>query len=208
MNKSENICFNSHIRLLHAIEELGAVDVYLNDEIVTKNLNYMDFTEYVTIESGPYNLKIYSIGDKTDPIIDLDIQLTANQISTLAAAGNLEEFGIVEIPEYKSSVNPDMASVRFIHLSSTAPAVDVYLNNTLAFQDISFRELTNYIYVTPDLYDLKINLAGTNDTVLQSGNAKFLKNNYYTIYVIGNVGEENSLKFLLPLDGITYITTC
>ncbi|MCJ7689282.1 MAG: DUF4397 domain-containing protein, partial [Clostridiaceae bacterium] len=75
----------SYLRVLHASPKSPAVDVYINDILKAKNLAYADFTDYIEVITGNYNVKIYTTGTKTSPVLSKNIFIPPGKIYTVAA---------------------------------------------------------------------------------------------------------------------------
>ena len=95
----------------------------------------------------------------------------------------------------------NQSRVRAINLSPDAPEVDILVNNNLAFDDVGFLDASDYVQLPSAIYDVKINIADTQDTVL-SFRPDFKSQKVYTIYVVGNPPNLSSIQ---SLDGITFI---
>lgn len=59
------------------------------------------------------------------------------------------------------------ARVRVVHASADAPAVDVLVDGNVAFQNLKFKDYTNYTPVPAGMRMLALNVAGTSTTALQ-----------------------------------------
>lgn len=209
-NPSYNALFNavrskpnkSYIRALHASPGSPAVDIYVNDNVIYKNLNYKEFTDYINVSSGFYNIKIYPAGQKRNPIINTNIAIPSENTFTVAAIGELADISLLAIPEaYMQQINNQDAFVGFIHLSPNAPAVDITLpDNTKLFEDVDYKEYTGYIKVIPGDYTLQVKPAGSDQIVLSVPNVKFNPGEIYSVYAVGLVGEEPQLEVLLVND--------
>jgi hypothetical protein len=57
--------------------------------------------------------------------------------------------------------------VRVVHASADAPAVDILVDGTVAFQGLKFRDYTNYTPVPAGMRMLSINVAGTSTTAIR-----------------------------------------
>jgi hypothetical protein len=98
-------------------------------------------------------------------------------------------------------VPPGETKVRFLHLSPTAPKVDIAVKKgDVIFSDLEFRSVTNYLPLTPMTVDLEIRLAGTKDVVLPINRVNVKPDLAYTIAVVGLPGETPRLEaiFLVP----------
>lgn len=196
----------SYARILHASPDAPPVDIYLNDKLVTANLAYRDFTPYIPIAEGRYNIKVFPSGKKDKPILNTNVSVPGNLIFTIAATGYLKDLQLLLLPEDTKKKPVRNSLVRFCHLSPNAPAVDVDLDTGAElFSDVSFRQYTPYIEFNPGTYTLKVLASGTSDTVLTVPNVLIKPNRYYTIYAVGLLNGNPPLQLLLPLDGKSYI---
>jgi uncharacterized protein DUF4397 len=90
------------------------------------------------------------------------------------------------------------SSVRVLHASPNAPAVDIKLaDDSIVLQDVSYKEVTNYFCVSAGTYNFKVTLTGSNDVVLTVPNVKLDPNYTYTIYAVGLAEGKPELKVLL-----------
>jgi len=204
----ENENMLSYIRLLHAAPKAPAVDVYVNDNLLVKNFNYRQFTDYVKIPSGTYNVKVYTSGVKEEPIIETDLFVPPRSVITIAAIRDTNNevvlYPIAEVPIENATAGK--TRVRVVHLIPNAPAVDIALpNGTVIYEDVEFKDIEKYIEVLPGNYTFEVRLAGTEIPILYIPNIRLRANRYYTVYAVGLIGEEPSPQVLIPLDGITYI---
>ena len=157
----------SYLRILHASPKSPAVDVYINDMLKFKNLTYKTFTDYIEVISGNYNVKLYAAGSKTMPVLNKNIFVPPEKIYTVAAIGLLPNIDILPIPEPKIDGREDKAYVKFAHLSPNTPAVDIALpDGTILFKNISYKQFTDYIEVSPGTYTLEARPTGTATTAL------------------------------------------
>lgn len=196
----------SYLRVLHASPDAPPVDVYLNNQLVASNLRYKDFTEYLPVIQGRYNVQVFAAGQRTNPVIDTVVNIPPNSIFTAAAVGKLSNIELLPIQDPRMQMQPGRAYVRFGHLSPNAPRVDVRLpDGTPLFQSVGFKEVTNYIPVNPGTYTLNVFLAGTNERVLTVPNVTLRPNRFYSVYAVGLAGGRPPLEVLIPLDGNSYL---
>ena len=130
---------SSLVRVFHAAPQAPYVDVYVNDQMVFSNLAFGDFTGYVYLDEGEYNVSVYLAGQKDRPVINQMVDVPSQQIFTIAATGNLDNLGLLVIPDNVSkSHSQNYSSVRVIHLSPNAPGEDILVECDTLFEDISF----------------------------------------------------------------------
>ena len=192
---------SSLVRVFHAAPQAPNVDVYVNDQMVFSNLAFGDFTRYVYLDEGEYNVSVYLAGQKDRPVINQMVDVPSQQIFTIAATGNLDNLGLLVIPDKVSkSPSQNYSSVRVIHLSPNAPGVDILVDGDTLFEDISFGEGTDYVDLNPGTYNVNVVL-NTYKSVVLPLKVTLNPDKIYTIYIIGN---PPTLQAVQVVDGNTY----
>lgn len=192
---------SSLVRVFHAAPQAPNVDVYVNDQMVFSNLAFGDFTRYVYLDEGEYNVSVYLAGQKDRPVINQMVDVPSQQIFTIAATGNLDNLGLLIIPDKVSkSPSQNYSSVRVIHLSPNAPGVDILVDGDTLFEDISFGEGTDYVDLNPGTYNVNVVL-NTDKSVVLPLKVTLNPDKIYTIYIIGN---PPTLQAVQVVDGNTY----
>ena len=192
---------SSLVRVFHAAPQAPNVDVYVNDQMVFSNLAFGDFTRYVYLDEGEYNVSVYLAGQKDRPVINQMVDVPSQQIFTIAATGNLDSLGLLVIPDKVSkSPSQNYSSVRVIHLSPNAPGVDLLVDGDTLFEDISFGEGTDYVDLNPGTYNVNVVL-NTDKSVVLPLKVTLNPDKIYTIYIIGN---PPTLQAVQVVDGNTY----
>lgn len=192
---------SSLVRIFHAASQTQNVDVYINDQMVFSNLAFGDFTKYVYLDEGEYNVSVYLAGQKDIPVINQMVDVLSQQIFTVAATGNLDNLGLLVIPDKVSkSPSQSYSSLRVIHLSPNAPGVDILVDGDTLFEDISFEEGTDYVDLNPGTYNVNVVL-NTDKSVVLPLKVNLNPDKIYTIYIIGN---PPTLQAVQVVDGNTY----
>lgn len=192
---------SSLVRVFHAAPQAPNVDVYVNDQMVFSNLAFGDFTRYVYLDEGEYNVSVYLAGQKDRPVINQMVDVPSQQIFTVAATGNLDNLGLLVIPDKVSkSPSQNYSSVRVIHLSPNAPGVDILVDGDTLFEDVAYGEGTDYVDLNPGTYNVNVVL-NTDKSVVLPLKVTLNPDKIYTIYIIGN---PPTLQALQVVDGNTY----
>jgi hypothetical protein len=196
----------TYIRVLHASPDAPAVDVYANGSKIASNLSYRQFTQYLSVPSGSYNIRVFPAGTTQNAVIDTKIKIPGGKIFTVAAVGMLSDIGLLPVEDPIMPMMPGKVYLRFVHLSPDAPAVDVTLpDGMILFKDVSYKEITDYITVNPGTYTINVRPAGTCDIVLYVPNITLMPDRFYTVYAVGLAAGTPPLQVLIPLDGNSYI---
>ena len=106
---------------------------------------------------------------------------TGNETEMNDTEGNETDGGMEE---------SEMANVRVAHLSPDAPNVDVYVDGEAVLEDVAYRDVSDYLQLTPGSYGVQITAAGDPETVLYDETLEVDAANY-TVAAIGEAAEEN-----------------
>lgn len=194
----ENDLQNTYIRVLHAVPNAPAVDVYANGNLIVSNLPYKSKSPYIPVAPGNYNVEVYPAGRRDNPVVRTNLAVPPNTIFNVAAIGTLPNVTLYPIPEPTMLINSGRACIRFVHLSPNAPAVDVSMSDgTQVFNNVGFKDITNYACIPAGTYTFQVRPTGTNNVVLTVPNVKLDPNVFYTIYAVGSVNGRPPLEAIL-----------
>ena len=117
---------------------------------------------------------------------------------TLAATA----FMFIGCSEDESPVTPTTPStslVKVIHASPDAPGVDLLVDNTVAGTNLTFPNNTGYLTVNSGTRNVKVNVTGTQTTVIEA-NVDFMKDMNYSVFAVNSVAN---IEPLLIQDDLT-----
>lgn len=193
--------FYGYVSVLHAVPDAPNVDVYANNNLIAENLAYGKYTDYLRVPAGTYQISVYATGTKTNPVTTTMLSVVRNETFTVIATGMLATIDLLTIRDANVPAVADKALVRFVHISPNAPAVNVTLpGGEVLFEDITYKDVTDYIPLDASVYTLQIRVAATDAVVLTVPRVNAKNNRYYTIYAIGLVGEQPELAALVVQD--------
>ena len=189
------------VRLFHASPGAPAVDVYLNNIIVARNLAYKSFTPYLPLMPGYYHVQIFAAGTMNNPVLEQMVMIPDQDMNTVAVIGQLPNIGLLLIDPSAAPLIYGKSFVRFVHLSPNAPRVDVAVaNGPVLFRNVAYQEITNYQIPDPGVYTLEVRPAGMDQVVLTVPGVALEANRFYTVYAVGLLGEEPPLEAVLAMD--------
>lgn len=194
-----------YIRFLNAAPDRGPVDIYVNGKLVASGLRYKDFTEYMRAVPGYYRTVVYQAGTTNRPYLATGINISANTIYTAALNGDNTNLDMELITDRSRAKNYNTAYMRFISLSPSRDAIDIYIDNRKVVSDMAYGEISNYLPLKPGVHSMDIRLAGTNQTILQNPYMSLKGGNYYTTYLVGYSHKAPRLEVLIPLEGTSYL---
>lgn len=192
---------NSYIRLFHASSNAPAIDVHKNGNIIVQNLSYKDFTQYIPIAPGKYNIKIYTAGEIINPVLDEELYILQGTAFNVAVVSELFNISLYSIPEPYTAQNFGKSCIRFVNLSPDTSAVDLTLSDGReVFRNVGYKDITNYVCVPSGTYNFGVRPVGSGEAVLTIENLQVESNNYYTVYTTGLVQDISSLDVVSVLE--------
>lgn len=81
------------------------------------------------------------------------------------------------------------AQVRVIHASPDAPAVDVWVDGTRAFANLSFTDITEYATLPADSYRVRVVPAGQTEPAVIDANIDVMGGTNYTVVATGRLAD-------------------
>jgi len=191
--------------VLHGSTDAPAVDVaVVGLGTVISDLSYPDFTGYLSVDPGVYQVQIIPSGTNDVLVTYLaDLSGLAGGAARIFASGLLNgtpAFGlfaalpngtVIELPVAPA---PATARVQVIH-NSASPTVDVYANDDLLIDNFVYRTATPFIDV-PAGVDITLGIAPENSTSAADAIATFDVNleegRTYIVTASGIVGDPST----------------
>lgn len=193
---------SAYLRVAHLSPDAPNVDVWLDGERVLEDVPFEAVSDYLPVPAGTRNVQVSPAGETEPIVIDADVELEAGAAYTAAATGllgdsDLEPLVLVDDRQPEAG----KVQVRFVHTSPDAPAVDVAVTGgPVLFNDLSFREASDYLTVLGGRYDLEVRLAGTDTVALSVPGVLLKANRTYSVFAVGLAGE-STLAALPVVDG-------
>ncbi|EGN74495.1 hypothetical protein A28LD_1989 [Idiomarina sp. A28L] len=176
---------NVRLQVLHGVPVDLTVDVFVTEFDAdlsaaqpTATLAYQDYTPQVEVPGGDYQIRITVAGDPEAIVFDSgEVSLPAGADLFVTATPNVaansadRPIALLLADGEASSVlysQDTGADVRVVHAVADAPNVDVLVNDGEALADVPFLAFSDYINLAADTYNVKVNAAGTDVTVIEA----------------------------------------
>ncbi len=198
---------NIRLRAIHVAPDVGEVDIWNvtdpeNPAALYTDVNFGDVGGYYVVPAGPYTLGFDLDNDEIPELSFETGDLPAGSILNVFAVNQGSDVFLIAqfLDGTTVRIDPAPARVRVIHLSPTAPPVDVYVNGNApaAVEDLAFKEGTGYLNLDADTYTFNVTAAGAPappPSVLDIGPADLLGGAFYTAAAIN--------LLLGPIEGLT-----
>ena len=189
-NHAAQAAGNAHVRVLHASPDAPAVEIFVDGAKAVKSLSFPKVTPFLTVPAGAHHLQVFPAGapySAKGGVINVTVPFKANVYYTVAAVGTLKTISARVFTD-PIGMNNSKATVRFIHLSPNAPAVDIEAKGAgLIFKDVSFPNMAMApIAVPAGSYTLLVHPAGADTTtVLTVSGVQFKADHNYSVVAIG-----------------------
>ena len=195
------------IRFLHALPANPPfnMDIVVNDKTIVRNLKYQDFTNYLTLAPGNYEITLYPAGSRTRKLLNTSLTISDDEILTVAITGNINDVEIETFSDYLRPIDNTMAHMRFINITSERTPVDIYVDDKPVVYELRYTEETDFISFAPGKHTMEIKLSASGRTVVYHPNMLLKAGKYYTAFVVGRISQPPTIEVLIPLEGISYL---
>lgn len=194
---------NGHLRIIHAVPDAPAVDIYLNKLLTFPGIKFGNVTNYLNVLPNTYNIEIYPAGTHNKPIITESFQVNPNSVSTIVVTYENNEIAFFTLDDTHADTNPLLSFIRFINVSPTAPLLSLSLpDSRVLFNQTSYLETNDYYPTSPGIYNFIVSTAD-GDYSKYISNINLSANMFITIYIIGLYNKKPPLGYILVTDGIS-----
>jgi uncharacterized protein YraI len=188
----------------HAVEGAGAVDVVLGDgRVVIPSLGYNQPFGTFDIEANTYSFGVVPAGGTLDnpilPAADFALNTNTSYIIVVYGTANQPSFLTLSAPTRAEVAG---GFVRIGHGIPEAPAVDIYVNDTLIAPALAFGQITDYLAIPIGTYSVAIRLPGA-DSDLLSGTLGVTRDSYTSAFALATGGTPTLDVFPDPAANIS-----
>jgi hypothetical protein len=181
----------------NVIPNSGAVDFYINGTRQNPNkIAYGDYSGYINISSGQQSVLFKSDSLRNDliPVQTVNILTDSTTIFVTGTQNAPALFFARDTAKADKNIKPKL---RFINVSSDAPAFDVALNS-VSIVNQAYKSISAFARVDTGKVVLRVNISGTNTTV-KSTTYILSSNGVYTLFAYGSYksGSTAGLNFRL-----------
>lgn len=92
--------------------------------------------------------------------------------------------------------------IRILHASPDAPAVDIYANDMLIAQNLSYKSFTEYLSVVPGNYNIRVFPSGNTTTPVINTNLNIPANSIFTVAASGMLSNIGLFPISEPITAI------
>lgn len=189
MTSAEN--YYSNIRFIHTATNTPAVDIWVDEKVLIRNMQYKTVSNYLKVSSDNHEIKIMKAGTEED-IFDFEIEPAIGRCITVMIIGDMEDetLEIEYFNDNERTVAAGRSQIKLFQAAEAIPNIDIYTDDQVAFIDSEYMDTTNYIEVNSGEeillnmteVDTDVSLLDPIPVILESGKS-------YILVVSGTEGD-------------------
>jgi len=183
------------VRVIHALADGPAVDVYASNVKIVSGLVYKADTGYLAALPGTFTVRATAAGSTETAYGPAPVTLAAGTDYTVIVAGTVAGKNVqpLLLTDDKTPPLPGRARVRVVHAAPDAPPVDLLLNERTAISNLKFGRVTGtYAEYPAGTYQLKVASVGGENTLLGPLPLALAPGRTYTVLVLGRVADRTA----------------
>lgn len=197
----------ARVRVAHLSADAPNVDVYIDGKPVESltDVSFKTVSPYLPVSAGAQNVKVYSTGDKSEPVVDADVEIRDGASYTIGVVGLVED-GSLAAQVYEDDGSPPAkgnAKLRVVHSAPDVEVVDIAPQGSEdgedLFVNLGFPNATKYAEVPAGTYTLEIEPTGTGKANLAIPDATLPAGEVVSAFVVGRA-EKETLEVLVVSD--------
>lgn len=153
--------------IIHAIEGAPAIDVEVDGAVLVTGVAYSQFLGTIDAPAATYQIAALITETSEAVLPATPVGLVAGTSQFLIVYGTPDDPQVL-IASTPTTLDSDGGFVRLAHGVADAPAVDVYLDNTLIVPALAFGSYTEHIGLPAGDYAVELRVAGSDETLLTS----------------------------------------
>lgn len=115
---------NARIRIVHAMPDGPALDVYLGSKKLLENVPYRTISRYFPLPAGTHRIKLTASG-KPNAALEMNATVEEGRAYTAAIVGTRRVYQTVLLDDDLAPTEKRAARLRVVHFAPDAPALDV-----------------------------------------------------------------------------------
>jgi hypothetical protein len=176
------------VMAVHASPDAPAVDLLVDNAVVSTGLSFPNNTGYLGLAAGTHNFKVNVTGTSTT-VINANVTVAAGANYSVFACDSVAQIDALVLTDDLTAPAAGKAHVRFVHLSPDAPAVDIAVaGGPVILPNVAFKGHTAFLPVDAGTYNLEVRLAGTSTVALAVNGVTVQAGKIYTVFARGFVG--------------------
>ncbi|MCL6431266.1 MAG: DUF4397 domain-containing protein [Anaerolineae bacterium] len=194
---------SASLRFLHLAPGDPPLDVYVGDALVLPGLRYGQLSDYRELPPERHRIRCYPAGSAGWESIALDIELEKLRPRfdyTLALVDRIPDLQPLLLEDTAQAPGREHASVRFLHASPDAPALDIRTGGgRVLFTLVPFARITPFTEIEAGTYDLEARRS-SHPSVLASLRGYVLAGEHFYTFVAHGLVDGEPPFGVMPIE--------
>jgi len=180
----------ARVMAVQASPDAPTVILMLNNDVVTRDLDFPENTTYFTVEARPVQFWMYPVTDVYESVVDTSAMLEPGQNLTFWAVDFLGSIEPMITIEDLTTPARGKTHVRFLQLSPDSPSLDLALDDgDVLFGGYAFRRSSAFVPLDAGVYDLELRVAGTDSVAFDLDPLTLQAQKIYTLWTRGSAAS-------------------
>lgn len=202
--QATSVGLNTQIEFLNLSPDLQPVNLYINFLSQGTGSYYYSINSgyfYVSSIDTPIQVRTAATTTSTINLLNIDSVLLANHKYSLFVTGLYSTDSltyILTLDDTAKTPRVGFGKIRFVNASLPRTALDISANGTVAFSNIGFKKVTNYVQLPAGIYTFQVTPTNSPSTILPTPGLQSITiqdSRLYTLYTNGIVGRTDTSAF-------------
>ena len=191
-----------YVRFFNA-DSLGrTMSFFMGDEALAADLPFGAFSPFTEVPVGTDTFTVSCVN--CDSAGKIMLTFGDSSVYTVAAVCIDDSVSLYGIREIFDQTNRSFAHLRICNLSPDIINADVFANNSQILGGVDYLEISRYIDMIPDTYNFTVRGCGSDKVLLNCGRQTVRSGRYNTLYFIGRVNSNPSVRCVFSVDAQSY----
>ena len=176
------------VAFINASPDGGIMNVVIKDSAsYFGSVGFSSFISYKNVDPGN---QVINVKDKSNgsTLINSSYDFGGDKAYTLVALNPKSSLEVIVFNDTHETPDTSMAYLRFAHLISNGPSVDIYIDGVKVSNSLSYKQYTNFGSVAAKPITVEVKLPGTSVALFSLSNYKVAPGKSYTIFAYGLIG--------------------
>ncbi|GAB4509474.1 MAG: hypothetical protein OHK0046_04520 [Anaerolineae bacterium] len=146
------------VRIVHAVPDAPAVDIYVDEVLAIPALDFGEVTEHLRLPAGSYAVELRVAGEDTS-LLEANLDVEAGSAVTVLAQGTADTLGVNVVTDDVSGISAESALLSVINTIPGDSTVTVALaDGTVIAEGIAADEISETVSIDPTTQDVTFTL--------------------------------------------------
>jgi hypothetical protein len=195
----------AYLSVTNASPDSQPLDFFLNNNQVTSYLSYGQGIDYIRAYTGK-RLAIFYAHNSSQKILTDTITLNANVYYSLFLANSVSKPDAILLTDSLSKPASGMATIRFVNVSATTPAVDLGIHGgAVLATNKAYKAYSSFVPVAGNTsYTLEVRPTGTSNVLVSLSNITLRSGSVYTVWLHGVAAATDQTRLSVDIQTNAY----